>query len=140
LKPTVAAAVSAVLNITDNAAGSPQKVTLSGTGAAAPPIGLSATSLAFPTTTHGTVSLAKAVKITNNGTATVHLISITITGTNPTSFIQISTCGTTLAPAASCTALVAFDPPAAGAASAKLNFNDNGAASPQSVTLSGTGN
>ncbi|HWG20170.1 MAG TPA: choice-of-anchor D domain-containing protein [Terracidiphilus sp.] len=140
LKPTLAEALSAVLSITDNAAGSPQKVTLSGTGTAAPPIGLSVTSLAFAATTHATVSLAKPVKITNNGTATVHLISITITGTNPTSFIQINNCATTLAPAAFCTAFVAFDPATTGALSAKLTITDNGAASPQSVTLSGTGN
>jgi hypothetical protein len=140
LKPNLAGALSSVLSITDNAAGSPQKVTLSGTGTAAPPIGLSVTSLAFPATTHGTVSLAKPVNITNNGTAMVHLISIALTGTNSTSFTQINNCATTLAPAASCTAFVAFDPAATGALSAKLNITDNGAASPQSVTLSGTGN
>ncbi len=140
LNPTVAGALSSVLSITDNASGSPQKVTLSGTGTVAPPIGLSATSLTFPTTKHGTVSIAQGVTITNNGTATVHLISITITGTNPTSFSQINNCATTLAPAASCTAFVAFNPAATGAVSAKLTITDNGAASPQSVALTGTGN
>jgi hypothetical protein len=140
LKPNLAGALSSVLSINDNAAGSPQNVTLSGTGTAAPPIGLSVTSLAFPTTTHGTVSLATPVNITNNGTAIVHLISIALTGTNSTSFTQINNCATTLAPAASCMAFVAFDPAATGALSAKLNITDNGAASPQSVTLSGTGN
>jgi hypothetical protein len=140
LKPTLAEALSAVLSITDNASGSPQTVTLSGTGTAAPPIGLSVTSLAFPATTHATVSLAKSVTITNNGTATVHLISIAITGTNSSSFTQINTCATTLAPAASCTAFVAFAPAAAGTFSANLTLTDNGAASPQSVALSGTGN
>lgn len=140
LKPTLAQALSATLSITDNASGSPQQVTLSGTGTVAPPIGLSVTSLAFPTTTHGTVSLAKPVRITNNGTATVHLISIAITGTNSSSFTQINTCATTLAPAASCTAYVAFDPAAAGTFSANLTLSDNGASSPQVVSLSGTGN
>ncbi|HEY2860622.1 MAG TPA: choice-of-anchor D domain-containing protein [Terracidiphilus sp.] len=140
IKPTLAQALSAFVSITDNAAGSPQKVTLSGTGTAAPPIGLSVTSLAFAAATHGTVSLAKPVKITNNGTATVHLISITITGTNPSSFTQINNCAITLAPGTFCTAFVAFSPGTTGALSAKLTITDNGAASPQGVTLTGTGN
>jgi subtilase family serine protease len=139
-KPVAAAALSAVLSITDNASGSPQKVTLSGTGAAAPVITLSATSLAFPTTTHGKVSLAKAVTVKNTGTATVHLISITMTGTNAGSFTQINTCAPTLAASASCTVYVAFDPGITGALSAKLTITDNGASSPQTVTLTGTGN
>ncbi|HEY2861528.1 MAG TPA: choice-of-anchor D domain-containing protein [Terracidiphilus sp.] len=139
-KPASAAALSGVLSITDNASGSPQKVTLSGTGTVAPPIALSVTSLAFPATTHGKTSLAKAVRITNNGTATVHMISITIAGTNPAAFTQVNNCATTLAPAAFCTAFVQFNPGGAGSLSAVLTLTDNGAASPQKVTLTGTGN
>ena len=139
-KPASAAALSATLNVTDNATGSPQHVTLTVSGTAAPILKLSATSLAFPTTLHGKTSTTKAVTLTNSGTAIITLSSITLKGTNPTDFVELNTCGPTLAPAAACTAYVAFKPAAAGAFTATLSITDNGASSPQSVALSGTGN
>jgi subtilase family serine protease len=138
-KPASAAALSATVLLTDTATGSPQKVTLTGTGTAAPSVKLSATTLAFSTTTHGTTSDALPVTLTNAGTATLTLTSITLTGTNPTDFEALNTCGATLAPAASCTVYVGFKPAAVASYSAKLTIADNGAASPQSVTLTGTG-
>jgi len=138
-KPATAAAFTATVSITDNAAGSPQAVKLTGTGTADPTIKLSATTLAFPTTTHGTVSAPVAVTVTNSGTSAVELTSITISGTNATSFTEINTCSATLAAAASCTVYVAFAPTTTGALTAKLAVNDTGVFSPQSVTLTGTG-
>ena len=138
-KPAAAGALTATLGVTDNATGSPQKVTLTGTGAAAPSVKLSVATLAFPTTTHGTASEALPVTLTNAGTATLDLTSIAITGANPTDFLQVNNCTATLAPAASCTVYVAFTPATAAAFTAKLTITDNGSASPQSVTLSGTG-
>jgi hypothetical protein len=79
------------------------------------------------------------VTLTNSGTATLNLTSITLGGTNPTDFEALNTCGPTLAPAASCTVYVAFKPASAAAFKATLSIVDNGSASPQSVTLSGTG-
>jgi len=139
-KPVSAASLTGTLSITDNATGSPQKVTLTGTGTAAPSVKLSTTALTFPTTTHGATSVAQTVTLTNSGTATLTLNSITLAGTNPTDFEELSTCGPTLAPAANCMVYVAFKPAAAAAYKATLSVADNGAASPQSVTLSGTGN
>ncbi len=138
--PATAGAKTATISVTDNAAGSPQKVTLTGTGVAAPPVKLSVTSMAFGTQKSGTTSAAKTLMLTNSGTATVTLTSITLTGTNPTSFEALNACGATLAPAATCSVYVALKPKVVGAASAKLTITDNGAASPQSVTLTGTGN
>jgi hypothetical protein len=66
-------------------------------------------------------------------------MSITLTGTNPTSFEALNTCGATLAPAASCTVYVAFKPATTGALKGTLSVADNGAASPQAVALTGTG-
>jgi len=137
--PNTAAALTATLAIADNASGSPQKVTLTGTGTAAPSVKLSVATIAFPTTTHGTTSAAVPVTLTNSGTATLDLTSIALTGTNPTDFEALSTCSPTLAPAASCTVYVAFKPATAAAFSAKLTVTDNGSASPQSVALTGTG-
>ncbi len=137
--PTSAAALTGTISVADNATGSPQKVTLTGTGTALPSVKLSVTSIAFPTTTHGTTSAAVPVTLTNGGTSTLTLTSITLTGTNPTDFEELNTCGATLAPAANCVVYVAFKPAAAAAYSAKLTITDNGAASPQSVSLTGTG-
>jgi hypothetical protein len=139
-KPATAAANTATLSVTDTATGSPQKVTLTGTGVAAPSVKLSVTSLAFPATAHGTTSAARSVILTNSGKTTVTLTSITLAGTNPTDFVALDTCGPTLAASATCTVYVAFKPVAAGSFSAKLSIADNGAASPQTVALTGTGN
>ncbi len=139
-RPGSAASLSSVLTVTDNAAGSPHNVTLTGTGTSVPPLGLSSTSLSFPTTLHGTTSLAKSVTLTNNGTATILLNSISLSGSFPADFVEVSTCGPTLAPAAVCYVFVAFEPAAAAAYTATVKISDNSAGSPQVITLSGTGN
>jgi hypothetical protein len=139
-KPASAAALSGTLTVTDNAAGSPQSVALTGTGTAAPTLTLSAASMAFPTTLHATTSTALAVTLTNSGTETITLNSISLAGTSPADFTELNTCGATLAPAANCVVYVAFKPAAAAAYTATLSIADNGAASPQSVALTGTGN
>jgi hypothetical protein len=138
-KPASAAALSAALSVTDNATGSPQKVTLTGTGIAVPSLKLSAASLAFPATTHATTSAALSVTLTNGGTVTINLASITLAGTSPAEFEELNTCAPTLAPAATCQVFVAFRPAAAAAYAATLSIADNAASSPQTVALSGTG-
>ena len=138
-KPTAAGAQSGTLVVTDTAAGSPQKIALTGNGAAVPSVKLSTTSIAFPATVHGTTSSAVAVTLTNGGAATLNLTSIAVTGTNPLAFEALDTCGATLAAGANCTVYVAFKPAAAAAYKATLSIADNGGASPQSVALSGTG-
>jgi hypothetical protein len=108
---------------------------------AAPAVTLTPTSLAFASTVVGSTTAAQVVTIKNSGTATLNLTSETITGTNATSFIKsATTCGTTLAAAASCTVSVEFKPAAAGALKASLSIADNATGSPQAVTLAGTGN
>jgi hypothetical protein len=139
-KPAAASSYTATLSLKDTASGSPQKVTLSGTGVAAPALTLSATSLSFGTVKKGTVSAPKLVTATNAGKTTVSLASIALTGSNAGSFLELDNCGPTLAPAASCTLWVAFTPTATGAQSAKVTLTGNAAGSPQSIALSGTGN
>jgi hypothetical protein len=138
-KPATAATDTATLSVTDTATGSPQKVTLTGKGTAAPSVKLSTTTLTFPTTAHGKTSVSQAVTLTNSGTATLTLTSITLAGTNPADFEALNTCGPTLAASASCTVYAAFKPAAAGAFKATLSIADDGSASPQSVALTGTG-
>jgi sugar lactone lactonase YvrE len=138
--PAAAGTFSATLNITDNATGSPQTVSLSGTGSTTGPVAkLSATSLSFPSTSVGSTSTL-ALTITNSGGATLTVSAIGNTGANPTEFTHTSNCGgNPLAAGASCTAQVSFTPAAAGSFSATLNITDNATGSPQQVTLTGTG-
>ncbi len=139
-QPATAVAKSATVSVTDTASGSPQSVALTGTGTAAPTVKLSATSITFPTTKTATTSAAQTITVTNSGTTTLDLFSITLTGTNPTDFQSLNNCGTTLAPNAACSVYVAFKPASAAAFKATLSITDNGTGSPQSVTLAGTGN
>jgi hypothetical protein len=139
-KPTATGALTASLNFTDNATGSPQAVSLNGTGAATPTVTLSPTSLTFASTLEGVAATSQVVTLKNTGTGSLSNTTIAISGTNATSFsIASKTCSTTLAAAASCTVTVGFKPAATGALTASLSFTDNATGSPQAVTLKGTG-
>jgi hypothetical protein len=131
--------LSASLVVTDNAAGSPQAVTLSGTGVGAPLAGLSPATLTFNALAVGTTSPAQTVKLTNTGSAAMTINSIAITGSGASSFFQSNTCGSTLSAGAHCTVSVTFHPTSTGSLGASLTVTDNAAGSPHAVTLSGTG-
>jgi archaellum component FlaF (FlaF/FlaG flagellin family) len=141
--PGANGARSASLTFTDNAAGSPQSVALSGTGAsAAPVVSLSPTSVNFGNQNVGSASAAQAVTLTNSGTTPLSISSIALTGTNASDFAQTNTCPTgssQLSASSSCTISVTFTPGASGARSASLTFTDNASDSPQSLALAGTG-
>ncbi len=139
-QPATAVALTATLSITDNATGSPQKVTLTGTGTTAPVVKLSTTALAFGTVKSGTTSPAKVVTITNSGKAALSILGINLVGTSPSSFVELNSCTSTLAPSASCSVYVAFTPKAVGAVTATLSIVDLGSTTTQTVALSGTGN
>jgi hypothetical protein len=136
-KPTTTGARSANLTFTDNAGGSPQQVPLSGTGTTAE---LTPTSLSFGTLGVGLTSAVKTVTLKNVGTTALTITSIAITGAEAGDFLKTATsCGSSLAAAASCTVSVTFKPTTTGARSANLTFTDNASGSPQQVLLSGTG-
>jgi hypothetical protein len=136
--PGAIGARSASLAITDNAGGSPQTVALSGTGTGAI-VALSVTSLSFGNQSVGSSSTAQNVTLTNNGNAALTISVVAVTGANSGDFSQTNNCGTSLAPAGSCSINVVFMPTAAGSRSASLAIADNAGGSPQTVTLSGTG-
>jgi hypothetical protein len=138
-KPLSVGALTATLNVADNAAGSPQKIALSGTGIAIPTLTFTPASLTFPNTAVGLTSIAQTVVVKNAGTVAVTLSSVSLTGTHPTSFEQLNACGPTLAAGATCTVFVAFKPASAAVLKANLTLTDTAASSPQNVTLSGTG-
>ena len=138
-KPSAAGTRTAELSILDNAAGSPQMVTLSGTGTAtSPAITLSGTSITFGNDPVGVAAGPDVLTVTNSGNASLALTSVGISGTNSGDFAQTNTCGSSLAAGAQCAVRVTFKPTASGKRSADLNLVDNAAGSPQTVTLSGT--
>ena len=139
-KPVAAASYAATVSIKDNATGSPQSIALSGTGFTPTPVAtLSATSEAFGTQVEATTAAARAVTLTNTGTAALAGITVALGGTNPTDFTETNNCGTSLAIAAKCTITVAFKPAAAAAYAATVSIKDSAASSPQSIALTGTG-
>ncbi len=135
-KPITTGTRSATLDVTDSAAGSPQPVSLTGIGTTAE---LTPSNLNFGTLANGSVSSAKTVTLKNIGTASLSITSIAIGGTNPGDYSETTTCGTSLAAAASCTISVTFKPTTTGTRSATLDVTDGGAGSPQVVTLTGVG-
>jgi hypothetical protein len=141
-KPLVAGALTASLTVADNAAGSPQSVSMSGTATAVVPVVLlTPKTVTFLSTTVGAASAVKVVTLKNTGKGVLNITTggIKITGAQATSFTKTTTCGTTVAPAASCTISITFKPKATGAATASLTVADNAATSPQTVSMKGTG-
>lgn len=136
--PTAAGTRTASVSISDNASGSPQSVSLTGTGTA-PAVSLSTSSVTFPGQAVGTTSAVNGITLFNTGNATLSLSSITITGANSGDFSQSNTCGLSVPAGGNCTINVAFSPTVAGTRNASLSISDNAAASPQLVSLTGTG-
>jgi hypothetical protein len=139
--PASVGTASAALSITDNATGSPQAATLTGSGttAPAPQAVLSPSTLSFPGTNLGVTSPAQTISLSNPGNATLSISGVTITGANTTDFAETTTCSETLAPGATCAINVTFTPVTAASFSAAVSVADNAGGSPQAVTLSGTG-
>ncbi len=133
--PTAAGTRTGSITITDDAAGSPQTVSLTGVGAARPLATLSTASLTFRVQPVGFASGKKTVTLTNTGTATLNIASIAASG----DFSQQNTCGASVAPAAGCTISVTFKPTAAGSRTGAVTITDDATDSPQTVSLSGMG-
>ena len=143
--PAAVASYTASISVADDATGSPQTVTLSGNGTAAPaPIAsLSPTTLSFPATTAGSTATALTTTLSNTGNATLNITGITLTGANPTDFAIATTgttCASTLAAGATCTIAATFTPSASGSFTASISVADNAATSPQTAALTGIGN
>ena len=111
---------------------------------AAPIVSINPANLSFGNQQVNTTSGAQTVTITNpTGTAPLNISNISITGTDPTYFIETDNCkGTSVNYGAgySCVINIQFSPPATGAASAVLNItdnNENASGSVQSIPLMG---
>jgi len=143
--PSSVGTTQAALVIADNASGSPQSVSLTGSAVALPPpapeVTLVPGTLNFPgMTTQGESSAPQLVTITNSGNATLTFTSApTLSGVNTADFsITSNTCTGSLAANASCSVNVVFSPLAAGVRTTNLAIADNASNSPQSVTINGS--
>ena len=134
--PATTGSLSSSVVVTDNATGSPQSFSVTGTGVA-PTASLSGSSLVF-TSAPNTTSASQSITLTNNGGAALNISGITLGGTNASNFAETTTCGTTLAAAANCSISVTFTPTASTSYSASISIADNAAGSPQSISLIGT--
>jgi len=133
--PTTPGTSTGSLTVTDAAVGSPQVVSLSGSGAGSF-VSLSPASLNFGSVNVGSASSKQSVTLTNTGNATLSITSISTSGDYSESSGQ---CGASLNPGASCTINVTFKPTAGGTRTGALSVTDNAYGSPQTVSLTGVG-
>ncbi|MFT3734483.1 MAG: choice-of-anchor D domain-containing protein [Rhodocyclaceae bacterium] len=139
--PTALGSRTASLTLASNADNGSQLITLSGTGipVPAPLVSLNPTTLSFGTQTVGGLYPAKTVTLTNSGTATLNISSLSITGAS-FSLVTASPCGSSLAAGASCNIDIRFNPASVAASiTGSLNLSSNAAGSPHSVPLDGSG-
>jgi hypothetical protein len=145
LRPPSPGSRTASVLITDNAAGSPHSIALTGTGTG-PAVSLSPASLVFSSLATGSTSPAQALTLANSVTAAgvtsnapLVISSIALTGANASAFRLTNACGSSLGVGSSCALHVSFAPSAVGQLAASLTITDNAYGSPHSVSLSGTG-
>jgi hypothetical protein len=104
-----------------------------------PTADVGAASVSFGDQTIGSQSAAKAVTISNNGSAPLQISSIDATGAAAGDFQIGFGCAAPVAVAGSCSVPVRFTPGAAGARGAALRVISNAPTSPTIVALNGNG-
>lgn len=132
-RPTKADSITELLTFTDTAAGSPQAISLEGTGILGDML-FAPTSLSFAGVDPGQQSTAQDATLTNETGSGLGLASITVSG----HFMQTNNCPSTLAPQASCTFEVTANPTAEGAITGSINVKDSAGDSAQ-LYLKGEG-
>ena len=129
-QPQSVGSLSATLTISDNSggqAGTQQSSTLTGTSLPLPaPVAvLTPAVLTFPDTMETLDAAPLTLTLTNTGNAALVLTGTTLSDTQ--NFTLGSTCPGTLAPSASCTLSVSFQPKIVAALHATLTISDNSA-------------
>ncbi len=132
--PTQIGSRTGTLSIYDNAANSPQTVSLSGTGKAQ--VTLTPATATYPATKVGSTSLAKTFTLKNNQNTILHNVVISTTGDFA---VSTTSCGASLTSNASCTINVTFTPTQTGTRTGTLQVSDSANNSPQISNLTGTG-
>jgi hypothetical protein len=141
-KPAGTGTRSGEIVIFDNAGTGSQTVTLTGTGlssAGTAAVYLPHTSLYMGSEVVGVQGTPGKLVMTNTGTGTLSISSISVTGTNSTNFPLSQNCGTSLVAKASCTLVIYFRPSAVGTRTGSIVIKDNAGSGTQTVTLTGLG-
>ena len=131
--PTATGARSGTLTMTDDAATSPQTVSLSGTGVVA--VAVTPPTLTYGNQVLNVASPTQTVTVSNNQAVALNFTSIAASG----DFSHTNACGASIAAGANCTVSVTFNPTAFGSRSGTLSITDDASTSPQTVALTGTG-
>ena len=143
--PALAGAYSGTVTLQTNASNSPHAITVSGTGAPAALALLGwqggVTALGFADTTVGQAAAGQTLTLVNTGNASATLTAVLLAGTQAADFTLSGSCasGVSLAPGATCTVTVGFQPTASGARTASLQLTTSDATNPPNVSLTGTG-
>jgi phospholipase C len=128
--PTAAGPRTGTVTFTDSDASSPQVTNLTGMATA-----VSLSSLpSFGTVVIGAKS-TQTVTLSNTGTSTLNISSITMRGP----FTQVNTCGSSLASGANCKITVSFVPTTSGLLYGDVIVASDDAGSPQTVDVQGIG-
>jgi Abnormal spindle-like microcephaly-assoc'd, ASPM-SPD-2-Hydin len=134
--PTQRGIASGSAVITTTGFGHPQTMELIGEGTV---VEILPRSLNFGTQSVGIKSHVRKMALQNTSDLTLHISNISITGSNAADFSQTNDCGSVLRGGTSCTLMVTFKPSGQGSRVASLAINDDGGASPQTPSLTGTG-
>jgi uncharacterized repeat protein (TIGR03803 family) len=132
--PSGTGPITGTLTFTDNALNSPQTIQLSGTGVAAAT--LSPASASFGKQKVGTTSNPKKFTLANAQTVTLTGINISTSGDFA---VSSTTCASTLGSKQKCLIYVTFTPTKTGARTGQLTVKDSAPNSPQTASLTGTG-
>lgn len=127
---------SGTVAVSDDAAGNPHVIMLSGT--AVPPVTFSPVALSFGSVPVGTTSSPQAVTLTNNLSVGLTINGITTTG----NYSQRNNCpasSTPLGAGQSCAINVAFQPTTKGSIPGAISLSSNASPGTQPVGLSGQG-
>jgi hypothetical protein len=139
--PTVSGTLIENITLTDNSlniSGSKQNIQLSNEYSAL--LSVSSSTLSFGGQTLNTQSASQQVALTNTGKSPLSITGIQIGGPQASSFIFSPDCPSTLATGSSCILHGHFAPSSTvGPNAASIFIYNNGAVSPQKITLSGTG-
>jgi len=140
--PQEPGAREATLTINHSGFNSSQTVSLSGTATGKiSTLAITPQALSFGVANVGSASAVQSVTLQSDGTTTISIASVTISGTNSGDFsIASNSCGSSLSGSGGCSIGLLFNPTAAGSRTAMLTISDSASGSPHQVTLSGTGN
>jgi streptogramin lyase len=136
--PTQTGALSGNMSISDDAASSPQSVTLEGTGILAKPT-FSSPSISFGRVREGTMSQPNIITLFNPNVLALQITSITTSGPFAANG---AACGSQIGAGGNCQISMTFDPTSdptetGTSETGKLIVADNATGSPQTLSLSG---